>query len=345
MLDGTIKTAMRSEFDQNETLELVYEDGQPSYYREKSPLLTWGEKKGGIIVEPIYPTGYMIRPRSGKGVMTIEDVDAIKVRALSEINSPIVLRGFGRVPDRDLFLKKTEEFGKPLPWKFGLVLEVKDQGTDTRGLNNVLSSEWMPFHFDGLFKTVKTKDTNGVERLMPDPPRQVASRITESLGLVLTRNRFQFFEAVTASPKNTGFTLFSSSTLIFKHLCSQLPLETISNMTWSVSTSSFNSTTMSGLPLVMQHPTTKKPCIRYHEPWPQSKTKFDATNITIDNHPESESNAICEAINSVLHDRRVAYYHAWEKGDMLISDNILAMHTRSDFTAGCDRELWRIHFD
>ena len=172
-------------------------------------------------------------------------------------------------------------------------------------------------------------------------------RITESLSFRLTskKNRFQFFEAVTASPKNTGFTLFSSSTLIFKHLCSQLPLETISNMTWSVSTSSFNSTTMSGLPLVMQHPTTKKPCIRYHEPWPQSKTKFDATNITIDNYSEAESNAVCEAINSVLHDRRVAYYHAWEKGDMLISDNILAMHTRSDFTAGCDRELWRIHFD
>ena len=58
-----------------------------------------------------------------------------------------------------------------------------------------------------------------------------------------------------------------------------------------------------------------------------------------------DGKAVCEALDGLLHDRRVVYYHAWEKGDLLVSDNILAMHTRSDFTAGCDRELWRIHFD
>ena len=57
------------------------------------------------------------------------------------------------------------------------------------------------------------------------------------------------------------------------------------------------------------------------------------------------SKAVCDTLDGLLHDRRVTYYHAWEKGDLLVSDNILAMHTRSDFTAGCDRELWRIHFD
>jgi alpha-ketoglutarate-dependent taurine dioxygenase len=55
--------------------------------------------------------------------------------------------------------------------------------------------------------------------------------------------------------------------------------------------------------------------------------------------------SLCAAIDEVLYDRRVAYYHAWDKGDLLISDNVLMMHTRSDFTAGTDRELWRIHFD
>ena len=92
---------------------------------------------------------------------------------------------------------------------------------------------------------------------------------------------------------------------------------------------------MVGLPLVVPHPTTGKPCLRYHEPWPQSKTKFDATDVCIDGLGEEAGR----------HDRRVAYWHAWEKGDMVISDNVLAMHTRSDFNAGCDRELWRIHFD
>jgi alpha-ketoglutarate-dependent taurine dioxygenase len=119
----------------------------------------------------------------------------------------------------------------------------------------------------------------------------------------------------------------------------------MSKMTWAVSTSSFDQTVLKSLPLVVSHPETGVPCLRYHEPWPQSKTKFDATNVTIEGCVEDENTKICEAIDGVLHDRRVAYYHAWEKGDLVISDNILMMHTRSDFKAGCDRELWRIHFD
>jgi alpha-ketoglutarate-dependent taurine dioxygenase len=86
--------------------------------------------------------------------------------------------------------------------------------------------------------------------------------------------------------------------------------------------------------------------LRYHEPWPQEKTKFDATTVTIEGQGlPGSSEAICAAIDETLHDRRVAYYHAWEQGDLVVSDNVLMMHTRSDFTAGSDRELWRVHFD
>ncbi|CAH0020926.1 unnamed protein product [Clonostachys rhizophaga] len=325
-LDGTITSGMRSEFEADETLELIYENGRPSYFREKSDLLSWGEEKGGIVCQPIYPCGLIIRPAAGPGSLGIHDIDAKKVRALSEINSPVILRGFWKKPNRELFVKKAEEFGEPLPWKFGLVLEVKDRGLETRGLNNVLSAEWMPFHFDGMFKTVQKVDENGREYMVPNPPH------------------FQFFTGVTPSPRDTGFTLFSSSTLILKYLPSWLPLDTLKKLTWKVSTSSFDNTAMGGLQLVIPHPTTEKPCLRYHEPWPRSKTVFDETHVNIENVSDKESEAICEALDSILHDRRVAYYHVWEKGDLLISDNILTMHTRSDFTAGCDRELWRIHF-
>ena len=171
------------------------------------------------------------------------------------------------------------------------------------------------------------------------------------------------FTAVTTSPKDTGFTLFSSSTQVFKHLPHHLSLDYLRGLTWSVSTSSFNATVLRGLPLVADHPTTGQPCLRYHEPWPQSKTKFEQTLVEIENADDTnddanegpglgldlalgrDGKAVCEALDGLLHDRRVVYYHAWEKGDLLVSDNILAMHTRSDFTAGCDRELWRKHFD
>ena len=98
----------------------------------------------------------------------------------------------------------------------------------------------------------------------------------------LTPGSFQFFTGVTSSPKETGFTLFSSSTLVFRALPAWLTPEVLSCLTWSVSTSSFDQTKMVGLPLVVPHPTTGKPCLRYHEPWPQSKTKFDATDVCID---------------------------------------------------------------
>lgn len=163
--------------------------------------------------------------------------------------------------------------------------------------------------------------------------------------LMMSFDRFQLFQGATASPRDTGFTIFASSTLVFKHLPPWLKVEDLSKMTWNVSTSSFDQTVLKNIPLVIPHPTTNQPSLRYHEPWPQSKTQFDATNVVIEGLEDKESAAICEAIDAVLYDRRVAYYHVWEKGDLLVSDNVLMMHTRTDFTAGVDRELWRIHFD
>ncbi|KAI1472620.1 Pyoverdine/dityrosine biosynthesis protein-domain-containing protein [Daldinia caldariorum] len=328
-LDGTTITGHRSEFDADDSFELVYEDNRPSYFREKSDLMSWATDKGGITCEPLYPAGVLIRPAAGRGALSVRDVDGPKVRALAQRNSPVVLRGFSQTRSRDLFVEKAGELGEPTGWKFGLVLEVKDRGADTRGLNNVLSSEWMPFHYDGLFKTEKRVQEDGSEVVVSTPPG------------------FQFFTAVTESPKDTGFTLFSSSTLLFKYLPPQLPFSSLRPLTWTVSTSSFDSAVIHGLPMVVDHPVTGRPCIRFHEPWPQSKTKFEATNVTIENASAYglDGSMVSDAVVSLLHDRRVAYYHSWNKGDLLVNDNVLTMHTRSDFTAGCDRELWRINFD
>lgn len=162
---------MRSEFDSDENLELVYDNGRPSYYREKSPLFSWAEEKGGIIVEPMYPTGLTIRPAIGPGSLTLDDINTNKVRGLSEINSPVILKGFVKKPNRDNFVNLSHRFGTPLPWKFGLLLEVKDKGHETGGLNNVLSAEPMPMHYDGLFKVVKQIGADGQEKMVSTPPR------------------------------------------------------------------------------------------------------------------------------------------------------------------------------
>ncbi|GAP91335.2 putative pyoverdine biosynthesis [Rosellinia necatrix] len=325
-LSGETTTGQRADFEADPNYELVYENGRPSYFREKSDLFSWTGAE--VSCSPLYPAGWIVEPAVGAGTLTMGDVDAKKVRQLAERASPVILRNFTGTTDRENFIKKASDFGTPVGWKFGLLLEVKDRGVDTRGLNNVLSDEWMPFHYDGLFKTKKHIREDGTEENESLPPR------------------FQLFTAVTPSPKDTGYTLFTSSTILFKHLPKQLPVEYLSKLRWSVSTSSFDATTIRGLPLVVSHPQTEVPCLRYHEPWPQSKTRFDPTIVEIDNPNDGwTSESICDELDSLLHDRRITYYHTWEKGDMLVSDNILAMHTRSDFTGGSDRELWRIHFD
>ncbi|KAL6887172.1 Clavaminate synthase-like protein [Trichoderma longibrachiatum] len=327
MLDGTTSSGMRRDFEKDGSYELVYENGRPSYFRERSDLFSWGADKGGVMCEPLYPSGWMFKPARGAFSMTMQDVDARKIRSLSELNSPVILRGFVKKPNKDQFAKKAEEFGDLTSWKFGLILEVKDRGTNTQGLNNVLSMEPMPFHYDGLFKTIKQVDEHGKESLVSTPPR------------------FQIFVGATSSPRDTGFTLFSSSTMFLKYLPNWLKLEALTEMNWTVSTISFDQTVLKGLPLIVSHPVTGKPCLRYHEPWPQHKTRFEPTDVAIDGLEAAESAVICEAIDSVLYDRRVVYYHVWNKGDIVVSDNILMMHTRSAFVSGSDRELWRIHFD
>ncbi|KFG84222.1 hypothetical protein MANI_006393 [Metarhizium anisopliae] len=324
-LDGTTTTGLAQTFRNDPTWELVYENDRPSYFREKSDLWHW--ESGEIICTPLYPAGVMIQPKAGPNKLSMREIDANKVRALAEHVSPVILRNFGGTQHRERYIEKAHEFGTPLPWKFGLLLEVKDRGADSRGLNNVLSAEWMPFHFDGLFKTEDRLREDGSTYKYPVPPR------------------FQLFTAVTSSPPDTGFTLFSTSTQVFSHLPESLPVETLRKLSWSVRTTSFEGTKLDGLPLIEDHPTTGKLCLRYHEPWPASKTAFEATLITIDGLTEEVSYAICNELNALLHDRRVAYWHAWQRGDMLVSDNVLTMHTRSDFQGGSDRELWRIHFD
>ncbi|KAH6616647.1 Pyoverdine/dityrosine biosynthesis protein-domain-containing protein [Boeremia exigua] len=321
-VDGTVLAGQRQSFEEDTNMELVSENGRPSYFRERSDFYQW-DCPAPVTFEPMYPCGIMIRPSEKSKRLSIQDVDGQKVRQLAEANSPVILRGFAQTKNRDAYVAKSYEMGVPTPWKFGLVLEVKDRGAEGQGLNNVLSQEWMPFHFDGLFKTEKRTRDDGSEYLVPNPPR------------------FQYFAAVTPSPKNTGYTLFSSSKLLFDHLPMDKPLEHLKSLTWSVKTRSFDQSIIDGMPLVVTHPSTGRPCLKFHERWPQEKTRFDPTEVVIENGDES----VCDVLESLLHDRRVCYWHSWLEGDLIVNDNISMLHTRSSFQAGVDRELWRIHFD
>lgn len=274
-LDGTVITGHRSQFDTNEEFELVCEQGRPSYFRERSALLSWASEKGGITCEPVYPTGLVIRPAAGRNSLSVRDVDAAKVRALSQLNSPIVLRGFARTRNRDLLVAKAHEFGVPTPWEFGMP-DLNVRGADTHRVTNFLSV---------------TEDESETSFSMPP--------------------RFQFFAAMIESPKDTKPALFSSSALLFKHLPAHLSLPSLHPLTGAISLSS---TITRSLPLVVNHPATN--CLP------------------------------CNVPKSLRHDRRIAYYHTWEKGDLLVCDNtVTTLHQWSDHSAAWNREIWKIHFE
>ncbi|KAI9036231.1 isocyanide synthase family protein [Aspergillus affinis] len=298
-IDGHMKFEHRDTLGSDEKTELVSRNGQPWYFREKSDLYSLSSD---VSVEFNYPCGITIQAVNGTRP-SFKDVDMQKLRLLSQENSPVVLRGFRDTLDRDIFVEKAEEMGTPVGWKFGLILEVKDHGSDGKGLNNVLSAEWMPYHYDGLFKIKKEIDSDGNEKVVSLPPK------------------FQMFTAITSSPENTGYTLFAPSHLVFANLPLFLPLSTLSPLTWTVRTTSFDDAVIPNLPLVIPHPATGRPSLRYHEPWPQEKTAFDPTSVTIDGVENSD--AVCAVLDGLLHDRRVCYWHSWEEGDFLVSDNFV----------------------
>ncbi|KAI4123483.1 MAG: hypothetical protein LQ338_004259 [Usnochroma carphineum] len=327
-VDGSYRAVHAA--DVRETHDLVYRDGRPYCFRERSPLFDFGELK--VEFEHLYPCGLIIRPAAGtKPAPSYRDVDVEKVRKLAEVQSPVVLRGFADTTDRELFISRAYEMGKVLPWTFGVLQEVKDHKRSDKLHNNVVSSEAMPMHYDGMFKFVTQKDESGND-MMDEDGKEIK---------VQRPPKFQYFTSIATAPKGTGYTLFAASRLFFKYLPAPYSVERLEAVRWRMDNDGFWDAKIADLPLVVRHPQTNAPCVRWHEPWPASKTKFSTCKITIGN----DSQDLVQLVDQLLYDRRVCLRFSWEQGDILLSDNTAMLHTRSAFTGDCDRELWRIHFD
>ncbi|KAF5643196.1 Pyoverdine biosynthesis [Fusarium sp. NRRL 52700] len=317
-LDGSLETGHADDFADSH--DLVYLNGRPYYYREKSPLFEWGDIE--VEFEPMYPCGLIIRPVNGP--VSARRIPMEKVKQLSINLSPIVLRGFSDTLDESIYLEKAHEAGTVLPWSFGIIQKVKDAGDNTKKGNNVTSNEAMPMHFDGMFKFEERQDpVTGETHRVQIPPG------------------FQFFTAPAVAPKGTGYTLFASSRLFFKYLCAPYSAERFEMIRWNMDNDGFWDAKMKDLPLVVRHPATNAPCLRWHEPWDETKTKFSTCTVTLTN----DDAEIIDVVTNLLYDRRVCLRFTWQKGDWLVSDNTSMLHTRTGYTSGCDRELWRIHFD
>jgi len=190
--------------------------------------------------------------------------------------------------------------------------------------NNTTSNEDMPMHFDGIFKFEERVDEESGE-----------------MSKVIAPPAYQFFAAIETAPEGTGYTLFASSRLLLQHLPAPYSVADLEGMRWDMETKGYYELKLEDLPLVVRHPVTGEPCIRWHETWDESKTKFSTAKVTFRNGKQE----VDEVVRKLVYDYRVCVRFEWVRGDWLMSDNFAMLHTRTGYRSECGRELWRIHLD
>ncbi|CAO1613207.1 unnamed protein product [Parajaminaea phylloscopi] len=299
-------------------------EGTPWLLRAKSALFNWPGMR--LNFEPLHPCGIQVTPEPGHGPYRLEDVDMSLVRKLALSTAPLLLRGFTMTPEKAVFRERAAQLGTIQQWPFGDILEVRENADFN--MNNVLTNEAMPFHYDGVFRIVKDPVTG---QTASSPPL------------------FQMFRCKSAEHQVGGLTLFSSSRN-FLALLSKDPtqLQWLRSMKWRTFTArndAFGGDELV-LPFVSPHPETGRDVFRWHEPWPAEKCIGASSEPTmVEAVPLMDADAerrLHEDLVRLLYDARNCYRHQWQEGDVVINDNISTHHTRTAFDSG-ERELWRVH--
>ncbi|KAJ5302222.1 hypothetical protein PENANT_c008G06619 [Penicillium antarcticum] len=321
--DASLRMVDASTIDMNEFEVVNNAAGHPWLLRAKCDLFNWPGME--VDFEPLFPCGMQVRPKEGHGPFKFEDVDMKRVRRLALSSAPLLLRGFTMEIEKEVFREKARQLGEIQQWPFGDILEVRENADIN--MNNVLTREAMPFHYDGVFKMVQDEKTG---EWISTPPL------------------FQMFRNRAASQSEGGATLFASSRNLLPLLGPEtISLEELRSLKWKTFTEvndAFGGHDLH-LPFIAAHPETGADTFRIHEPWPESKCiagSSKPTIVQVVGWPEAESDALCEKLTALLYDRRVVYHHQWKAGDFIFNDNATTHHTRTAFTEG-HREHWRVH--
>lgn len=297
-LDGSI-TMSHAVRVPAKTHELIKENGRPSYFRESSALFDWSID---VTFKYMYPCGILITPRYPSVGCSLHNVRMQKVRALAELCSPVVLRGFKDTKDKHTFVAKAYDAGTSL----------SNDGRVVRGAEGVEKQQPGDSLFDG-----ETQLTNGRGEGSSPPPL------------------FRYAVCLSELPKDSKPTLFASSRLFWQHLPSKFTPESLSKLTWR------SNNDLIGLdehPLVIPHPTdSKRLCVRWHSAWHHPAQQHPLVDVTIGNGKQHH----VSLVEGMLSDRRVSLYFKWEQGDVILSDNVAMMHNGPGFE-GASQDFWHI---
>ncbi|WP_394834850.1 TauD/TfdA family dioxygenase [Pendulispora rubella] len=256
---------------------------------------------------PVTPFGMMIRARGIE-----RDPCELRIgplRDLARKHHLLVLRGFLPFDSADAFADYCGRWGEVSIWPFGKVLELIEQDDPQ---DHIFDNNYVPLHWDGMYR--------------PQVPE------------------FQMFHCVRAPLAGQGGrTTFANTVLALE----RAPLAT--RELWKRVTGTYHrkmefydSKTIS--PVVTPHPDRGFPVIRYNEPAAADDDSFV-------NHPTLEFTGVFadelvefhRSLQAALRAPENYYAHAWQPGDVVISDNYTLLHGREAFVSRAPRHLQRVH--
>ncbi|MFB9903259.1 TauD/TfdA dioxygenase family protein [Allokutzneria oryzae] len=261
-----------------------------------------------VQTEKIGPFGVLVRAERARQNPATLAPEAL--RALTREHHIVVLRGFRTFADADELTEWSGTLGEIMMWPFGAVLELVEAEAPT---DHIFDHSYVPLHWDGMYKP-----------LIPE---------------------FQVFQCVSSPGNgNGGRTTFSDSSGV---LATADPA-TVER--WSQITVTYriqNKVHYGGQavsPLVVPHPTTAVPTMRFNEPpIADDETFLNRPSHSFDGVADDEVPTLVEELRKALYDPRHYYAHDWVDGDLVITDNYTLLHGREAFTHRAPRHLRRVH--
>ncbi|KAI1109893.1 Clavaminate synthase-like protein [Nemania sp. NC0429] len=284
------------------THDIVYVDGRPSYFRERSHVFDWAGLD--VTFEYLYPCGIIIRPAKRTATYPLSMVDMQKIRTLATTCSPVVLRGFSESKNYSKCITTTFNFG----WY------------DSE-MNETIKDEYSKYSAD-------PRSSNGVSAettLIPYENKLKASILRDEINMNKEDiSNYPQFQVLTWRPAvwtGDDQTLFASSDLFACYLPQAYNINKLEKIKWKYRSQGQPIT--EDVPLVVRHPTRNSPCVIWHRPWQKWRTSFGSDDIRIENGSQS----LIPLVDSFLSDRRVCLRFSWQAGDVVISDSFTMLHT------------------
>lgn len=240
----------------------------------------------------------------------LTDLPVPGLRDLVRRHRLLVLRGFEAPTDAEALAAWCRNWGKVMSWPFGDVLELQEADTPT---DHIFDSSCVPFHWDGMYKP-----------LIPE---------------------FQVFHCVRAPRAGDGgrTTFCDTVKLLSEADPALLELWRKVTVTYRIrSVVHYGGQAVSDL--IVPHPRTGEPTLRFNEPPPEDEQEFLNRPLhEFGGVGEDEVPQLLAGLHDALHDPRYFYAHTWRSGDVVIADNYALLHGRERFTSRAPRHLRRVH--